>query len=184
MRPKHKYGIDLLRSRFTWLSCALIIAVVFVVREIVKQGPDVTHACVKSGNDATCVTGLPGKVESVETGQYRHYDRIARDFFVLPTVPVSKQATKSAQTSESTSESDISDKNKIMQAAACMHLKAIVMGRKPRAFIDDKFLSLGEKIVVDGFSDTVFEVNTIGEDAVLLKCGAAVISLQLVPEKK
>ncbi|UCF00061.1 MAG: hypothetical protein JSV82_03065 [Planctomycetota bacterium] len=60
-------------------------------------------------------------------------------------------------------------------------LEAIVLGKDPQAFINDKLLSLGDKLVVKEGGD-IFEceVFKIEEETVFIRCGEAEITLKLM----
>ena len=63
-------------------------------------------------------------------------------------------------------------------------LKAILIGCQPKALINDKIVSVGEKLklIAGGPNDDEFEVTAIDSDGVQLKRGGQVIVLRLEPE--
>ncbi len=63
-------------------------------------------------------------------------------------------------------------------------LKAILIGGQPKALINDKIVSVGEKLklIAGGPNDDEFEVTAIDSDGVRLKRGGQVLVLRLEPE--
>ena len=63
----------------------------------------------------------------------------------------------------------------------CLKLDAIGMGRDPQAYINDRLVSVGEKLAVtDGAKMYECEVVEIRENSVLIRCRDAEIVLKLV----
>lgn len=61
-----------------------------------------------------------------------------------------------------------------------LKLGAIVMGKNPRAFVNDKLLAVGDKMLIqDGVKMYECEIAEIEEKTVLLRCGQAEIRLKL-----
>ena len=61
-----------------------------------------------------------------------------------------------------------------------LRLEAIVLGENPQAFINDKLLSVGDKLVVgNGIYTYECEVSEIKENVVFIKCGETEITLRL-----
>ena len=168
------------------MSCALVIAVASVVREIVIQGPERSGASVSrdvnTPVDAPASDPVPAPVQE----HRQHYDHIMRDFFVSSARQRSGALVKHKHT---TAESHpVADRRLIMNneiAPAVAHLKltAIIQGPQPRAFINDGFARIGEQIRIDGFSEIVFEVKAIKDDRVLLTFGSTNVVLKLIPEQ-
>ena len=66
------------------------------------------------------------------------------------------------------------------RVAESLKLDAIVLGENPRAFINDKLLSVGDRLFLrDGTSTYECEVTKIEENAVSIKCGQAEVTLRL-----
>ncbi len=64
--------------------------------------------------------------------------------------------------------------------AGSLKLDAIVLGENPRAFINDKLMSVGDKLFVrDGTNTYECELTKIEENAVSIKCGEAEVTLRL-----
>ena len=87
-------------------------------------------------------------------------------------------------TKESTKEVSVVSRNGseevVRRVAEKLKLEAIVLGENPQAFINDKLLSVGDKLLVrDGVKTYECEVVGIEENAVFIRCGEAEIKLKL-----
>jgi hypothetical protein len=72
-------------------------------------------------------------------------------------------------------------RSRLIQAG--LKLEAIELGENPRAFISDKLLSIGEKLILKDETDTYeCEVAQIKENKVLIRCGELEVELKLTPE--
>jgi hypothetical protein len=68
----------------------------------------------------------------------------------------------------------------IKQIAQKLQLEAIVLGANPQAFINDKLLSVGDKLLVKDRTNTYeCEVVEVEERAVFIRCREAQIKLEL-----
>lgn len=68
----------------------------------------------------------------------------------------------------------------LRRIAEKLKLEAIGLDGNPQAFINGKLLSVGDKLLVrDGGKTYEYEVVSIEENAVLIKCGEAEITLKL-----
>ena len=66
-----------------------------------------------------------------------------------------------------------------------LKLEAIGLGENPQAFINDKLLSVGDKLLVrDGVNMRECEVVSIGESTVVIRCGESEIQLKLTHENE
>lgn len=71
----------------------------------------------------------------------------------------------------------------IRRVAEKLKLEAIGLGKKPQAFINDKLLSAGDKLLVRDKVDVYeCEVIEIGENRVFIRCGEAKITLRLTQD--
>jgi hypothetical protein len=74
---------------------------------------------------------------------------------------------------------DSAEKN-IGKIAENLKLEAFVMGSSPRAYINDKILSVGDKLLVsDGIDNYECEVIMIENNSVIVRCGKAEVTLKL-----
>jgi hypothetical protein len=68
----------------------------------------------------------------------------------------------------------------VRRIAGSLKLDAIVLGENPQTFINDKLLSVGDKLFIrDGANTYECEVTKIEENAVSIKCGEAEVTLRL-----
>jgi hypothetical protein len=66
------------------------------------------------------------------------------------------------------------------EVAKKLNLEAISLGGNPQAFINDKMLSIGDKLMIsDGVNTYECEVVGIEEKTVFIRCGEAEITLKL-----
>jgi hypothetical protein len=68
----------------------------------------------------------------------------------------------------------------IGKIAENLKLEAFVMGSSPRAYINEKILSVGDKLLVsDGIDNYECEVIMIENNSVIVRCGKAEVTLKL-----
>jgi hypothetical protein len=152
-----------------------------------------------SGNKPDAAKGTPPAAQSDTQGESGPYEKIS--FVELPKVPgrndvITKDFfTLSSWQSFIKNEEDESltgiqevsvftndgSKEVITRVAQNLKLEAIFLADNPQAFINNKLLSLGDKLLIKNAGGTYeFEVIGIYEDFVLLRCGKAQITLKLV----
>jgi len=74
------------------------------------------------------------------------------------------------------------DQDVIAEVAKKLKLDAIVLSENPQAYINDKLLSVGDKLLVKDKTDIYeFEVVGIEENLVFIRCAQARITLKLTP---
>jgi hypothetical protein len=113
------------------------------------------------------------------------HDRIHRDFFRLsmdaaPPMEIEENTTTEEKTG------DFPDLPSQEVLNPTLQLKAIMVGTRPRALINDVIISVGEKVklIADAPNDDVFEVTAIDDQTVTLNRGGKVIVLCLEPEEE
>jgi hypothetical protein len=100
-------------------------------------------------------------------------DVLARDFFVIDGT-VLRGAGEVSVVSKGGSE------EAVRQIAEKLKLEAIVTGSVPQAFINDKLLSVGDKLLVGNAEQSCeCEVAAVEENRVLMRCREAEITLKL-----
>jgi hypothetical protein len=73
----------------------------------------------------------------------------------------------------------------VTRVAEKLKLEAIGLGENPQAFINNKLLSVGDKLLVrDGVNTCECEVVGIEESTVFIRCGEAEIKLKLTQASK
>jgi hypothetical protein len=113
------------------------------------------------------------------------HDRIHRDFFRLrPDAGLSMQTGEEDASDGPTGEVSVSSPQEVLKQG--LQLKAILVGTRPRALINDVFVSVGEKVqlIAGGPNDDGFEVTAIDDQTVSLTRGREVIVLRLESEVK
>ena len=174
-RLLNKYASD--RKKAVLAVCLIVVMAFMWIRLISKKAP-------KSANAApTTVTTTDVAVSESDSGTEVSFaelpyikgrnDMLTRDFFVSEKVE-SDEVQTTAVISEDTHE-DYAEK-----VAANLKLEAIGLGDNPQAFINNKLLSVGDKLFVsDGANTYECEVVRIEENIVLIKYGEAEIQLKL-----
>ena len=178
-RPWYRW---LTRTRTPWMLGALTIAVALVVRSVVEQGPQASKA--DAAIDATAApprsrTGTP-VARAAAPPRKRG---IERDIFVRerpigtgdPAESRESVPLPSAPAGPSTDEA-------ITAALSGLVLRAIVMGEQPKAFLNGRFVRVGEELHLEGYRDMVCEVKAIYEESVVLVSGRTSVVLRLVPK--
>ena len=103
-------------------------------------------------------------------------DVLTRDFFASGGwQDFTKESTKEVSVVSRDGSEEV-----VRRVAEKLKLEAIVLGENPQAFINDKLLSVGDKLLVrDGVKTYECEVVGIEENAVFIRCGEAEIKLKL-----
>jgi hypothetical protein len=136
---------------------------------------------------------LPDKVQvdpGLESAQFRRlpvipgrHDRIHHDFFRFDSGVAPQTVTADVHSQEAQG----GDLPVVAQREAGNEgprLKAIMMGSRPKALINDVIVSVGEKVklIANGINDDEFEVMAIDDQTVELKRGGQAVVLRLEPE--
>ena len=170
------------RTRTPLMLGALTIAVALVVRSAVEQGPQAGKA--DTVIDATVPppqsrTGTP----VARVAAPRRNRGIERDFFVRERpIDTGDPAESRAPVPPPAAPAGPSTDEVIKAALSGLVLKAIVMGEQPQAFLNDRFVRVGEELDLEGYRDMVCEVKEIYEASVVLVCGRTSVVLRLVPK--
>ncbi|MHC4637302.1 MAG: hypothetical protein ACYTBP_13355 [Planctomycetota bacterium] len=191
-RNRYNFAVKLLNhlsadKKKTVMAVCLITLMIFMwVRVLTNKSP------AKAG-----AAGIPGLVNPGELGgkeevkiTYKElskvtgrHDVLRRDFFASN--GWSDFRIDGKNRNKDLEEVSIVSKNgseeKLKQVAERkLKLEAIVMGGNPRAFINDKLLGFGEKLRVrDEGQIYEFEIASINENEIVLKCEDAEIALRL-----
>ena len=168
---------------------ALFLIVVMAVmwgKVLIKKGPQIAQA-----TPAIQETALERQLDEAMQITYldlpqisgRH-DVISRDFFASVGWQDFKSEEQEAGTGDFEKEDGIAPIDEIKEVgvivAERLRLQAIVIGQNPQAFINDKLMSAGHKLIVtDGSEMYECEVVEIRENSVLIRCREAEIVLKL-----
>jgi hypothetical protein len=166
--------------------CLIALMAFMWIRVLTKKAPEGSEAAI-----VTEQSGVEGslnpesKISFIELPKVAgRNDVIARDFFASNGWRhfVDGQGQKSVGIQEVNIVSKDGSKEVIKQVAEKLRLQAIMLSKNPRAFINDKVLSVGDKVLIDDVVGTYeCEVVEIKEDTVVISCREAEITLKLIP---
>jgi hypothetical protein len=168
----------------TVIAVCLIAVMVFMwVRVLVRKGPQSANAAMTT-QDITGDQMRPElKVSFIELPKVEgRNDVLTRDFFAVGSWRdfMRSGEGKSGSVEEVSVVSRNGSEEIVRRVAGKLKLEAIVLGENPRAFINDKLLSVGDKLFVrDGIDTYECEVAEIKENMVSIRCGEAEVTLRL-----
>ena len=143
------------------------------VRVLLRKTPESTEAAVVDQDMKQSNSQL--KISFIELPKVAgRNDALTRDFF----------AADDWQSFMSGGEVNVvsrdGDEEIVKRVAEKLKLEAIGLGENPQAFINDKLLSVGDKLLVADGADT-YECEVVGieEKMVFIRCGEAEITLRL-----
>lgn len=181
-RASGRLAIDTKKAVF---ALGLIAVMVFMwVRVLTRKGPQ--SAAASSVAEEIKLIGQSDteslKLSFIELPKVKgRNDVLARDFF---TVKNWQDFLREGKGVGNRREVDVVSRNGneevARKIAEKLKLGAIVMGKNPRAFVNDKLLAVGDKMLIqDGVNIYECEIVEIEEKTVLLRCGQAEIRLKL-----
>jgi len=152
-----------------------------------------------SGNKPDAAKGTPPATQSATQGQSdpqvkisfmdlpkvpSRNDVITKDFFTLSSWQSfikNEEGKNLTGIKEVSVLSEDGNEEVITRVAQKLELEAVFLADNPQAFINNKLLSLSDKLLIrDAGGIYEFEVIGIHEDFVLLRCGKARITLKLI----
>lgn len=169
----------------TFIAVFLIIVMVFMwVRVLGRNGPKGASAAVRSKETTEDQANARLKVSFIELPIIDgRNDVLTRDFFAVGSwqdFMTTKDKNSNGTTGISVSSRNGSEES-IRRAAEKLKLEAIVLGENHRAFINDKLLSVGDKLFIkDGINIYECELAEIGDTTVLIRCGESEVTLRLM----
>lgn len=156
-------------------ACLLAVVVFMWVRVLGKNGPQSANAAVASQKATAGWANSRLKISFIELPKVGgRNDVLARDFF---TVSDWRDFTRGGKGKSSGVEevSVVSGNGGVETArrvAEKLKLETIVLGENPRAFINDKLLSVGDKLFIgDGIDTCECKVIEIEGNTVFIRCG-------------
>ena len=173
------------QKKKTVLALCLITVMAFMwVRVLTRSKPQAAEAVLLAGQmDVETQSEPELKISFVELPQAAgRNDVITRDFFASGGWQdfVDGQGRKSVGVEEVDVVSKDGDKEVIRKVAKKLKLEAIVSSENPLAFINDKVLRVGDKLLVgDGADKYECEVVEIKENKVVMRCSESRITLKL-----
>jgi len=173
------------QKKKTVLALCLITLMAFMwIRVLTKKAPQAAKAGLLAGQmDVETQSEPELKISFIELPQAAgRNDVITRDFFASDGWQdfVDGQGRKSAGVEEVDIISKQGDQEVIRRIAEKLRLEAIVSSENPLAFINDKVLRVGDKLLVgDGVDKYECEVVEIKENTVVMRCRESRITLKL-----
>jgi hypothetical protein len=167
------------------LSLIIVMAVMWI-RLLSGKKPDAAKGTPPATQSATQGESEPQeKISFVELPKVPgRNDVITKDFFTLPSW---QSFIKNKESKNLTGIQEVSvftkdgSKEVITRVAQKLKLEAVFLADNPQTFINNKLLSLSDKLLIRDAGGTYeFEVIGIYEDFVLLRCGKAQITLKLI----
>jgi len=157
-------------------ACLIIVMAIMWVRVFSGKTPQTSQAALieQKQDEGTLESNSELEMLYKELPNVKgRNDRLARDFFVV-------DAKRLASSEEINIVSENSGEEYIERVADKLKLEAIELGGKPKAFINNKLLSVGDKLLVmDGSKTYECEVVEIEANSVSIRCGEAEITLKL-----
>jgi hypothetical protein len=168
-------------------SCLIVVMAVLWIRVLTNNGPETAEAVITAEQPNMGDTSAENlNISFVKLPQVAGRNNvITRDFFASGDWRYFKGDKKRnlAVIEEVNVVSKNGNEEVIRKVAEKLKLEAIVvLSNKPRAFINNKVMSLGDKVLIrDGIDTYEFEVIEIREkeNIVVIKCGEAEVTLKL-----
>ncbi len=165
-------------------ACLIIVMISMWVRVLGKKEPQNAKASVISQNTNDDQTNSGYRISFIKLPKVEgRNDVLTRNFFTVGSwydfmrggqrnsVGVEEVSVLSKDGSEDTAR----------RIAEKLKLEAIVLGKNPKAFINDKLLSAGDRLSVkDGINTYECEVTEIEENRVLIRCGNTEVTLRFI----
>jgi hypothetical protein len=168
----------------TAIAVCLITAMFFMwVKVLGRKGPQSANAAIVAQEVTDGQTKPELKISFMELPKVEgRNDVLTRDFFAVGNWRDFMRGGegKSGGIEEVSVVSRNGGEETVRRVAEKLKLEAIVLGENPRAFINDKLLSVGDKLFVrDGTNTYECEVAKIEENMVFIRCGEAEVTLRL-----
>jgi hypothetical protein len=192
MRPKLKNSVVVANRLFSRLAaekkktviavCLIALMVFMWARVLGRKTPQSAEAAATAQE-----TGQPNselKISFIELPKIKgRHDVLDRDFFAADGW---RSFTRDAEGKNLTGIKEVSvvsgddSEEVVRRVAEKLKLEAIGLGKNPRAFINNKLLSVGDKLLISEGAD-MYECEVVGieEHAVFIRCGEAEITLKL-----
>ena len=165
--------------------CLIAVMAFMWIRVLTRKSPEAAEAAFETVQENVESRTYPElKISFIELPEVAgRNDVIDRDFFTSGGWKhfVSGKERNLTDIKEVNIVSKNGSEEVIKKVAEKLKLEAIVLGRNPRAFINDKVLAVGDKLFVgDKVNRYECEVVEIEENTVVIKCLEAEITLKLV----
>lgn len=163
--------------------CLVAIMVVMWARMLSKESPTAATAALRQQDVKQMASDKELSITFIELPKVTgRNDVLIRDFFVVDDW---QKFMKSGEGENKTRVEDVSvvskrNKEAMIRVAEKLKIEAIVLDGNPQVFINNKLLSVGDKLLVkDGGNTYECEVVCIEENMVLIKCGEAEITKKI-----
>jgi hypothetical protein len=168
----------------TVIAVCLITVMVFMwVKVLGRKGPQSANAAVMGQEVTEGQMNSKLKISFIELPKVEgRNDVLTRDFFAVGNWRDFMRGGegKSGGIEEVSVVSRKGGEETARRVAEKLKLEAIVLGKNPLAIINDKRLSVGDKLFVrDGTNTYECEVAEIEEDMVFIRCGETEVTLRL-----
>jgi len=172
----------------TVLAFCLIAVMAFMwVRVLSRKAPDAAEASLMTQKEnLNDQENSQLKISFIELPKVSgRNDVITRDFFNSARWRgfIKEREEKNLVGYKEVSVTSNDDRQEVLiKIAGKLKLEAIELGENPRAFINSRLLSVGDKLhLKDGLDSYECEVVRIEQDLVLIKCAEVEITLKLMP---
>ncbi|MDD5064313.1 MAG: hypothetical protein PHQ35_06090 [Phycisphaerae bacterium] len=169
----------------TAIAVCLITVMVFMwVRVLMRKGPQSAKAAVVAQDVNESQINPELKISFMELPKVEgRNDVLARDFFAVGSwldFMRGGEGRPADDRREVMADEGNDNEDIVKRVTEKLRLEAIVQGENPQAFINDKLLSVGDKLVVgNGIYTYECEVSAIKENVVSIKCGETEVTLRL-----
>ena len=163
----------------TVIAVCLITVMVFMwVRVLGRKGPQSANAAVVAQEVTDGQTKPELKISFMELPKVEgRNDVLTRDFFAVGNWRDFTRGWEGKLMDDGRDDGGVEAARRVAEK---LKLETIVLGENPRAFINDKLLSVGDKLFVrDGTNTCECEVAEIEENMVFIRCGEAEVTLRL-----
>ena len=179
------FGLLAVQKKKTIIAVCLITVMVFMwVRVLGRKGPQSANAAVMGQEVTDGQTKPELKISFIELPKVEgRNDVLTRDFFAVGNWRDFMRGGKgkSGDVEEVSVVSKDGSEETVRRVAEKLKLEAIVLGENPQAFINDKLMSVGDKLFVgDGINTYECEVAEIKENMVSIRCGETEVTLRLM----
>ena len=163
--------------------CLIAVMVFMWARVLGNKTPENAAAVMRQDNMDPDIMGsnLELNISFIELPKIAgRNDVLTRDFFAVGDWQDFIRNREGKNSTEDVNVVSRNNKEVMKRVAEKMKLEAIGLDGNPQVFINNKLLSLGDTLLVRDGGDTYeCEVAGIEENAVLIKCGEAEITLKL-----
>lgn len=185
IRPGGRVMSILMDGKKTVLASGLVLVMAFMwVRVLTGNKPSSAAAAPAPRQTEPVVQRVIAKVKLVELPKIPgRNDSIYKDCFNMQNRACFRQVADVQRTSADTEVLIVPpnrDQEVIQQVAQTLKLGAVLRNPSPQAFVNDRFLAVGDTFTVEHSAGPLeFEVLQIHEDSVLVECHGIQLTLKL-----